>query len=222
MTTLEDILRRDSLREEYLHALICDVLDDAGELCSTDLVDAWEDDARIGAAPEWYDRRTAFQQTSKLLRRMREAGELVEARRTVSANGGGPARLYLRRAEGGQSAVGRDPHELLTPEEVIAQPKPAPRWESEAYRTHVRAYACCNCGARPPSDAHHLGPRGMGRKADDTRCAPLCRSCHDYWHAHGTLPASDGDPMLRESAIGIQERAQRDCLEAWVQGRRRG
>lgn len=94
MTTLADIRRLNRERERFLRAIVVELLDAAGDFCSTDVVDSWQARGRL-----WIDRRAAFNEVRTLLVRMREAGELVESRRAVAANGGGPARLYLRRPD---------------------------------------------------------------------------------------------------------------------------
>lgn len=66
-----------------------------------------------------------------------------------------------------------------------------PPLRNDVYLVFVREKACCGCGAPPPSDAHHFGPRGAGQKTDDYRTIPLCRDCHDYFHAHGHLRGFD-------------------------------
>lgn len=71
-------------------------------------------------------------------------------------------------------------------------PKPPKRWESAAYLAYVRASeSCACCESYPtnsdPMEASHHGPRGMGRKSDDTRAIPLLRSCHRYYHQHGVF-----------------------------------
>lgn len=56
----------------------------------------------------------------------------------------------------------------------------------------VRQLPCLLCGAKAPSDPHHLRHgialkhRGVGMKSPDRFCVPLCRSCHDGVHALGS------------------------------------
>ena len=46
------------------------------------------------------------------------------------------------------------------------------------YKAFIRRQSCCACG-RTPSEAAHTGrDGGMGQKASDYSCVPLCRSCH--------------------------------------------
>jgi hypothetical protein len=74
--------------------------------------------------------------------------------------------------------------------ELAAQPKTR-RHQNPAYLGFVRAKPCCACGAPPQSDPHHWsirGRKGIALKPDDERTVPLCRGCHDHFHAHTTLP----------------------------------
>lgn len=72
-----------------------------------------------------------------------------------------------------------------------AVPRPRPRYRSGAYLDYVRAWACCACGAPSPSEAHHVGPRGIGQKADDFGAVPLCTACHRHVTDSATLPHLD-------------------------------
>lgn len=97
---------------------------------------------------------------------------------------------------------------------LAAQPRPVPkprgRLRSGAYLDHVRALPCCSCGAPGPSDPHHWSHsrrRGVGTKLDDLLVVPLCRRCHDLWHAKGTLPGR----TKVESALCLLD-AQVGCL----------
>jgi hypothetical protein len=56
---------------------------------------------------------------------------------------------------------------------------------SANYLTWIRKRPCCVCGAPGPSEASHHGRRGMGQKASDLSCAPLCRTHHHEWHTYG-------------------------------------
>jgi hypothetical protein len=40
----------------------------------------------------------------------------------------------------------------------------------------------CSCSLSTPTEAHHMGPRGISQKADDTTCVPLSTACHRAWH----------------------------------------
>lgn len=56
---------------------------------------------------------------------------------------------------------------------------------------------CVRCGSEA-TDIHHRTPRGMGGSSDpETNYSPanlvsLCRSCHDYVHAHPAESYDDG------------------------------
>lgn len=49
---------------------------------------------------------------------------------------------------------------------------------------HAREQPCAMCHRPPPSEAHHATfGRGLGQKADDSLCIPLCLWCHRDFHA---------------------------------------
>lgn len=78
------------------------------------------------------------------------------------------------------------------PARMEAQPKPEAPMRDEEHLTFVRGRSCCACGAAPPSDPHHYGPRGMGQKTHDLLVVPFCRACHDSFHAHRRIPGVMG------------------------------
>jgi len=53
----------------------------------------------------------------------------------------------------------------------------------------IRGLPCSYCG-KGPSDAHHVGSRGMGLKNPDSMVIPLCRLCHSSHHDRG-VPSLD-------------------------------
>lgn len=61
-------------------------------------------------------------------------------------------------------------------------------YRSEKYLSFIRSLPCCMCGSQSPNDPHHEGLHagGMGLKAPDSHCVPLCRSCHTL---HDTIGA---------------------------------
>lgn len=63
------------------------------------------------------------------------------------------------------------------------------RKEDAAYVRFVRGLDCIRCHAEGPSEAAHMpiGARGMGLKAPDSSCVPLCRACHQ-WFDGGVTP----------------------------------
>lgn len=93
---------------------------------------------------------------------------------------------------------------------MTAFPKAKP-WRSKAYLRYIRQQdVCVCCGLMPtpddPMEASHHGPHGMGSKADDSRAIPLRRSCHAYYHQHGTfrgVPRDEAD-ALAESAAALR------------------
>jgi len=59
-----------------------------------------------------------------------------------------------------------------------------PKWRSTAFLRMVHEFPCSRCSACPPSDPHHFGSdHGKAQKVDDFRVVPLCRRCHDGFHA---------------------------------------
>lgn len=57
------------------------------------------------------------------------------------------------------------------------------KWmKSKKWLDFVRSLDCFNCKAKGPSEAHHVGSRGMGLKVPDSCCIPLCRLCHAEHH----------------------------------------
>jgi hypothetical protein len=54
-----------------------------------------------------------------------------------------------------------------------------------AFMQFVRSLPCSAGGmgeCRGPIEADHAGRRGIGQKADDLTCIPLCRAHHDQRH----------------------------------------
>lgn len=80
------------------------------------------------------------------------------------------------------------PRQRRSRDSSLLFPKSRPE-RDEAYLAFVRDNPCCACAAPGPSDPHHYGPRGVGQKTDDYRTVPLCRRCHDEFHARHTVPA---------------------------------
>jgi hypothetical protein len=79
---------------------------------------------------------------------------------------------------------------ISRPKVAVAAKEPRPG-DSKAHRKFVASLPCCipDCGARP-SDPHHLMgdlKPGMGLKAEDRWCVPLCAAKHHVpgVHAHG-------------------------------------
>jgi len=95
---------------------------------------------------------------------------------------------------------------------LVEQPKPPAPARSEPYLRFVRQQPCCACSAPGPSDPHHFGRRGMGQKTDDYRTVPLCRRCHDRWHAEHVV---EGDSTRAETTERFL-REQVRLLVAWI------
>jgi len=65
-----------------------------------------------------------------------------------------------------------------------------------------RSLPCCVCGAPPPSDPHHVLPRGAG--GVDSDCVAICRMHHSEWHAIG--------PVAFDAKYGTDLRAEASRL----------
>lgn len=92
------------------------------------------------------------------------------------------------------------------PAPAAPQPKPEAPERCPEWLAMVRKLPCCNCGARPPVDPHHEGPRGVGQKCRDTRTAPLCRRCHDVYTDTNLLPRAvefGGGLFSRNASLSI-------------------
>lgn len=72
------------------------------------------------------------------------------------------------------------------------------------YLAYLRRLPCECCG-REPSDPAHTGNtgKGMGMKAWDLDAIPLCRRCHDRYHAIGELA------WLDETGIRLEDSRRR-------------
>lgn len=92
--------------------------------------------------------------------------------------------------------------------EVRAQPKPEAPERSPAYLEFVRGEPCCNCQAKPRSDPHHEGKKGVGQKVRDTRTVPLCRTCHRTYTDTNCLP--------QVVAPGVVGHELREREESWL------
>jgi hypothetical protein len=57
-----------------------------------------------------------------------------------------------------------------------------PPVRDEAYKRWIRSFPCTICGTRRRIEAAHTGPHGMGQKASDLSCIPLCGDQHAEMH----------------------------------------
>ena len=64
----------------------------------------------------------------------------------------------------------------------------------------IKSLPCMECGGKP-SDPAHTATGGMGRKADASTIAPLCRRCHTLQHAHGWSALDNGDIRFHIAAL---------------------
>lgn len=92
---------------------------------------------------------------------------------------------------------------------------PKPRRIVDArYRRFVKSFACCVCGRRTV-DAAHIGSKGLGSKASDYTCIPLCREHHELQHQLGSE-----ELFADQYGLDIEE-VQRDLLDRYAAERRR-
>ena len=66
-------------------------------------------------------------------------------------------------------------------------------------------------GCAGPIEADHAGRRGLGRKADDDTCIPLCQLHHHDRHAFAGVFRTWNQPMMR----AFLERAIEMTRAAW-------
>jgi hypothetical protein len=84
------------------------------------------------------------------------------------------------------------------------------------YRAWIRSLPCCRCGLEPAGEAAHTGrDGGMGQKASDYSCVPLCRDCHtqnaDSYHRLGR---ADFGRRYRVDLTGLVIRLNRHWVDA--------
>lgn len=96
---------------------------------------------------------------------------------------------------------------------LTAQPRPREPYRCPVYLAYVRSQPCCSCGAPGPSDPHHSGLRGVGQKADDYSCVPLCRPCHERVTDTYALPG-----LTREETAMRLLQVQVALLTEWAAG----
>ena len=92
------------------------------------------------------------------------------------------------------------------------------------YLRFIRGQPCCVCGRTWGIEAAHTGPRGLGQKASDHSCIPLCwkhhRTGRDSYHTLGRVTFSEAHSLdiaaaismlnLVYSAIGVSRSAGTD------------
>lgn len=71
-------------------------------------------------------------------------------------------------------------------------------WESVRKSVFLRDEGICRRCSRPATDCHHRKPKQMGGSSDPERnfgmanLVSLCRTCHNYIHAHPAEAYKDG------------------------------
>ena len=73
------------------------------------------------------------------------------------------------------------------PARIQKPAKRSGRIKCPAHRAWIRGFVCLICGTHPTECAHVRmnSGAGMGEKPDDSRCVPLCPTCHRTQHAQG-------------------------------------
>jgi len=66
------------------------------------------------------------------------------------------------------------PGPLYTKEKPVRDPE---------YRRFIKRLPCLGCLKSWGVDPAHTGPHGIGQKASDLSCIPLCRRCHQEFDA---------------------------------------
>jgi hypothetical protein len=81
------------------------------------------------------------------------------------------------------------------------------------YLRFIRTQPCCVCGRTWGVEAAHTGPRGLGQKASDESCIPLCwvhhRTGRDSYHALGRVKFLETHMFNLEQTIWILQDAYR-------------
>ena len=78
-----------------------------------------------------------------------------------------------------------------------------------AYKQFIKSHACEGCGQTWWVDPCHTGPHAYGVQADDSKCIPLCRPCHEAYDANPRL-------FARQCHIDVPKRIRE--LNAEYQG----
>ena len=96
-------------------------------------------------------------------------------------------------------------------------------YRSKRYLDYVRSHDCCSCGRPAPSEAHHAAPRGispslhgggLGQKMRDMWTIPLCRLCHNGWHASLTYRQLGGRTVDESDELMATE--QLKLMSHWL------
>lgn len=76
--------------------------------------------------------------------------------------------------------------------------------EDPEYIRWIKQQPCNQCGAQRGSDPHHRTGAGLAMRAHDHKAIPLCRYCHNAFHAgSGTFKRLDrqGKRTYQDEAI---------------------
>lgn len=89
--------------------------------------------------------------------------------------------------------------------------------EDNAYRAYVRGLSCVVAphGCTGGIEAHHAGnDRGLGQRADDSTCIPLCLKHHTEWHAASGPFKTMKKQERRDWAKSAIERTQKQYADS--------
>lgn len=108
-------------------------------------------------------------------------------RRTPLKRGTKPLRRLTRLRARGNTAYRRRDRDFefmgwVKRQPCIVRALPPRAYVPDSRREHAAAATHTPCSG--PVEADHMGRRGMGQKADDRTCVPICRGHHGERHAH--------------------------------------
>lgn len=111
--------------------------------------------------------------------------------------------------------------QVLTAIASALKPVPKPTTARNAdYLAHVRRHPCCSCGREEGVVAHHIAGGGVAAKCSDYFTAPLCVTCHNWWHARAELPSmASVRPLGVDASHAAMWEAAARCLAEWVADR---
>lgn len=100
------------------------------------------------------------------------------------------------------------------------------RFRSPAYLAFVRTLPCCVCGS-PANAAHHLiglwNVSGMGLKAPDSMCMPVCDgpgdTCHRRIHSEAYLKWQQPIFLIETISAGLDEFRDGPIHDALIEAR---
>ena len=83
--------------------------------------------------------------------------------------------------------------------------------EDPDYIHWLKGQPCNQCGAQRGCDAHHRTGAGMGMRAHDHLAMPMCRYCHDTFHAS----SGSFKTMEKQARRAYQDEAIQRCRRVY-------